>query len=596
MTTNERPRVLCVDDDPKILAALQRTLCGSCSVTTAVGAAAAMETVLSQAPFGVVVSDLQMPDMDGIALLRWVSDHSPDTAGILLTGNADLSAAIAAVNAGVVFRFLTKPCPPKLLRDAITGASTSHETRLAQRLLLSQAVDHDALTGLPDRRRFCTEIERLREREPDAALPLIVIAVNDLERIRGTLGHSAADGLLVASVRRLQSAIRDPQYRLRDVVLFRMDDRIVLICSASFGVAPAALAAQLLRAMEDDVTVAGQRVRITGRAGLSQIDASSAPQHDEPAPLVALRNAEAACRDAVSLESPKVAQFSVTAHAQEQRYLKILQLVCREEFLARLKCVYQPLWDLEANCLWGLEALLRCHDPELGVVSPGEFIPIAEEHPEAAQRIGAWVLESACRQRAAWRHWLSDEVRVSVNVSATQLRAGDLHERVVECLDKTRLPASLLTIEITESAAIGDFARAHEQLHRLSSIGVHVAIDDFGVGYSSLSYLAALPATGLKIDRSFIEGIKDRGRRAELVRGICSLGHAMGMVVVVEGVESLEVAKWLPSLGCDVVQGFAFAKPMTHSAFREWYLFKCPAIARILDHGDLPAATVLEWA
>jgi diguanylate cyclase (GGDEF)-like protein len=569
--STERPRVLCVDDEPKMLAALQRTLHRSCSVTIARGAAEAIQVMRSEAPFNVVVSDLQMPGIDGIEFLRWVARHSPDTKGILLTGNADLSAAIAAVNVGVVFRFLTKPCTPALLIETIRDAFASCEARQAERLMLRQAVDHDALTGLPDRRRFCEEIERVRAQVPNATLPLIVIAINDLERIRGTLGHIAADNVLVATASRLQAAVRDSQYQFPEPMLFRIDDRFVLVCNASLSAPSSTVALQILRAIESDICVAGQRVRITGRAGVSQIEPASFSPEEEPPALVALRNAEAACRDAGSTESARVVQFSASAHAVAQRHLQISQSVCRPEFVEQLSCVYQPLWGLDTNRLWGIEALVRCFDAELGAVSPAEFIPIAEQYPEAAERIGTWVLETACRQRAAWRDWLPDEVRISVNVSATQLRNGNLHECVAQCLRHSGLPASLLTVEITESAAISDLARSQTQLHQLSLSGVNVAIDDFGVGYSSLSYLAALPATELKIDRSFVDGIMDRGRRAELVRGICSLGHSIGMTVVVEGVESLAVAQWLPRLGCDVVQGFAFSRPLTPTHFREWY-------------------------
>jgi len=597
MTTTSQPRVLCVDDEPNVLAALQRTLRRSCSVTTVVGAAAAIEAIQSQPAFCVVISDLRMPGMDGIEFLRWVSENCPDTAGVLLTGDADLSAAIAAVNSGFVFRFLTKPCPPQRLMEAITEASSNCEARRAQRLLLSQAVDQDALTGLPDRRRFCADVEQLTARSPHLALPLIVIAIDGLEHVRGTLGHLAADGLLLGAARRLQTAMRDPQYLVREPVLFRIDDRFVLIWNGSLGPAPMAVAAQLLRAMEEVISVGGQALRITGRAGVSEIETTPTPtDRDEPAALVALRNAEAACSEAGSTDGSRVAQFSATAHARAQRHLTITQLVCHPGFVDRLSLVYQPLWGLRGNRLSGLEALVRCHDPQLGAVSPAEFIPIAEEHPDAAERIGAWVLENACRQRLAWRNWLSDEVRVSVNVSATQLRAGDLHERIARCLERLGMPASFLTIEITESAAIADFARSHEQLHRIASSGVHISIDDFGVGYSSLSYLATLPATGVKIDRSFIDGIDVRGRRAELVRGICSLGHAMGMTVVVEGVESLSLARWLPTVGCDVVQGYAVAKPQSPAALLEWHRVDAPRIAATLAEHEAPPAAALASA
>jgi EAL domain-containing protein (putative c-di-GMP-specific phosphodiesterase class I) len=262
--------------------------------------------------------------------------------------------------------------------------------------------------------------------------------------------------------------------------------------------------------------------------------------------------------------------------------MRLSQLVRHPQFIERLSCVYQPLWALRENRLWGLEALARYHDAEFGAISPGEFMPVAEEYPDAADRIGDWMLSAACRQRAAWRNLLPDEVRVSVNVSATQLRAGNLPARVARCLASASLPPSLLTVELTESAAIADFTHSHAQLRQISQSGIHVAIDDFGVGYSSLSYLAALPANGLKVDRSFISSVESSVQRIELLRGICSLGRAMTMTVVVEGVESLAMASWLPEVGCDVVQGFAISRPLAPARFADWYRAERPILAETL--------------
>lgn len=565
-----------------MLAGLRRTLHRTYDVKIALGAQAAIEEINTGGPFTVIVSDLNMPQMDGIEFLRWVSEHAPDTAGILLTGNTNLSAAIAAVNAGYIFRFLSKPCPLPQLLEAIAAGCNRSAAKRAERILLSQAVDQDAVTGLPDRRRFAADVARLREREPGMALTLIVIAIDDLELVRRTLGHAAADSAIVASARRLQAAMREPRLQLRHAVLFRIDDRLALLWCEHANSPADLVATHLLEVLRTDIVLAGQNVRLSGYVGIAILDAVPVGSSAASGPLLMLRNAEAACLEASAASGSRIAYFSASADAREQRRLRLLQGLRSPQFVANLSCVFQPQWALQGNRLSGLEALVRWQDPELGSVSPAEFVLLAEEDVDVADRLADWMIMSACQQRCAWRTLISDEVRVAVNFSATQLRAGHLHERIRNALADTGLPPGLFEVEITESAAIADFASATAQLLELRRQGVGVAIDDFGVGYSSLSYLAELPATCLKVDRAFVQGIEDHHRRLDLLRGICSLGHAMHMSVIVEGVESLDIAVWLRAIGCDAVQGFAISRPLSSAAFPDWYERESPAISAAL--------------
>jgi predicted signal transduction protein with EAL and GGDEF domain len=569
-----------------VLAALRRTLRRTCEVTTALGAVMAIEAINSQAPFPVVVSDFNMPGMDGIEFLRWVAEHTPDTASILLTGNAKLDVAIAAVNAGYIFKFLTKPCPPEELLAAIAAARNRHEAKRADRILHSQAVDHDVLTGLPDRRGFSSAAAQLLEREPGMPVSLIVIAIDDFDLVRRTLGHSATDHLIVAASRRLQTAIRDPRHQLEHALLFRIDDRLAVLWYEHTTARVDLVATHLIKSLELDVPLAGQKIRLAAHAGVTGFGGTPVEAQSTVDPLTALRNAEAACLEASAAKGSRIGHFSASMHAREQRRLDLSQRLRRADFEQHLRCAFQPQWALQTNRLIGIEALARWQDPELGAVSPAEFVPLAEEDPEIADRLARWILDCASRQRLAWRALLPEDVRIAVNISATQLRADNLHERILESLSSTGLPANLLEVEITESVAIAEFTRSTAQLLELRRLGIGVAIDDFGVGYSSLSYLAELPATCLKIDRAFITGIERRTRGLDLLRGICSLGRAMQMSVIVEGVESLGVAKWLRAVGCDAVQGYAIARPTFASAFEEWYQRERASISTALAEGD----------
>jgi predicted signal transduction protein with EAL and GGDEF domain len=566
-----KPRVLCVDDDLRVLAGLARILCADFDVSTVDNAAEAIALSETSAPFEVVITDLKMPNMDGIDLLRWFGVNSPDTAGILYSGRADLTTIADALNAGHIYRFLNKPCLPAELLAAVRAGHEKFSTETTTRLLLRQATDEDTLTGLPDRRRFAKDVARLIESEPGSSLALVVVSIDDIELVRRTLGFAAADGLIVHAARRLQSFMRDPKFLMRQPVLFRIDDRLALLWCENSQAHAQEVSAYLIKGMAVDVVVAEHKLSLSSHAGIATIDMGSANSESAKDPLTALRNAEAACLDAINSSDSRIGLFSVTAHSRERRRLELLRRLRNPEFLENVALSFQPQWHLHGNRLISLEALVRWQDPELGTIAPNEFVPLAEEHAETATQLGDWVLETACRQRLVWRPLIPDVVRMGVNISATQMRTGDLHERVLDCLQRTGLPPELLEVEITESAAIADFTKSDAQLQALRRHGVNVAIDDFGVGFSSLSYLAQLPANTLKVDRSFIAGLNGDARNLDLLRGICSLGHAMHMTVVAEGVESLATIPVLESTGCDVVQGYAIGRPMTASRFAQWY-------------------------
>jgi EAL domain-containing protein (putative c-di-GMP-specific phosphodiesterase class I) len=273
---------------------------------------------------------------------------------------------------------------------------------------------------------------------------------------------------------------------------------------------------------------------------------------------------------------------SLVEKREARRRLMLLRLN-ESRFFENVSCAYQVKWDIKRNGFAGIEALARWIDPDLGPVSPGEFLPLVESEAGLAERFGEWVLLTACRQRLDWCGLIPADARVAVNLSATELNSGNVAEKVRRCLATVGLPAGLLEVEFAESAAIADLAISVEQFHALRSEGVEIAIDDFGVGFSSLSHLAELPANSLKIDPSFIRSIEAGARRADLLRAICDLGHAMRMRVVVEGVESMRTVSWLRTIGCDIVQGFAIGRPLDSAAFLQWYRAGRLSIAATLD-------------
>ena len=231
----------------------------------------------------------------------------------------------------------------------------------------------------------------------------------------------------------------------------------------------------------------------------------------------------------------------------------------REEFVVH----YQPIVNLQSGGLWGLEALVRWDHPERGLVSPKEFVPIAEETGLIVP-LGRWVLEEACRSAREWQgaHPHAPPLIISVNLSAKQLGSPDLARMVEAAIRESGLEHYCLSLDVTETAYIKVLEGYAAALDRLKAMGVRVSIDDFGTGYSSLSYLKRLPADDLKIDRSFVKGLGEDIEDTAIVRMIIDLAHTVGMEVVAEGVESAEQARLLREMGCDLAQGFHFSRPL----------------------------------
>jgi EAL domain-containing protein (putative c-di-GMP-specific phosphodiesterase class I) len=235
-----------------------------------------------------------------------------------------------------------------------------------------------------------------------------------------------------------------------------------------------------------------------------------------------------------------------------------------------LELHYQPKFDLASGRLVGAEALMRWNHPERGLVPPVQFIPLAEDTGLIVP-MGAWALRAACLAAADWNSRSSDPLKIAVNLSARQFPGGELVNTVREALSAAQCQPQWLELEITESLLLDGRDEVRSVLEELSQLGITIAIDDFGTGYSALSYLTRFPVQILKIDRAFIKELPShQGNAEQLVKAIVSLGQSLNMALVAEGVETKEQADYLSGLGCEVVQGFLFGKPVSQLAFEQW--------------------------
>ncbi len=431
------------------------------------------------------------------------------------------------------------------------------ERRAMEDRLVHQAF-HDPLTKLANRLLFRNRVEHGITRLSRAAtfIGVLFCDLDDFKRINDTLGHAAGDELLVAVAQRLQSCIgrQDTAARLGG------DEFAILVEDATDTEEILKVAAATLRAFNQPFTLADREVVVSASIGIAITGDT------ENGAEVLLRNADVAMYAAKHSGKDRYTVFEGSMH-QELMYRLQLEsdlrkAVANEEITLR----YQPIVHLGSTALRGFEALARWEHPTLGTISPVVFIPLAEELGLIPE-IGRQVLRRSCNQLKAWQDATGlQDLIISVNISVLQLEDDSMHNVVAMELERSGLEASKLVLEITESAMAQDPSLTSARLALVNNLGVKLAIDDFGTGYSSLSYLRDLPVDILKIDRSFVNQMSDRGGAGEkLVRAIVAMAQSLGLQIVAEGVETSEQQRTLTELGCGFAQGNLFALPLLPS-------------------------------
>src|SRR5260221_2110551 len=406
---------------------------------------------------------------------------------------------------------------------------------------ITQIAFNDVLTGLPNRTMFQQQLDHhFRATGSGSLFALHCLDLDQFKVINDTLGHPAGDTLLVEAGRRVQDAARG-----HFVARLGGDEFVVLQTVGDDRDAIDRLARAVLAAITQPIVISGNEF-----APSTSIGIAIAPQDGENSGAL-LRSADLALYRAKEAGRGTYAFFeeSLNERAQQRRQLEAdLRLALeRSEF----ELVYQPLFDLEHNRICSFEALLRWRHPKRGVISPAEFVPIAEDTGLIVP-IGAWVLREACGRAADW----PDHVRVAVNVSAVQFHRGALNESILRALADSGLAPNRLEVEITESIFLEGGEATLRLLHALRSLGVRIALDDFGTGYSSLSYLQSFPFDKLKIDRSFIQNLLTRDGAIAIAHAITDLATSLGMETTAEGVEETAQLMELRAHGCSSVQGY----------------------------------------
>jgi diguanylate cyclase (GGDEF)-like protein/PAS domain S-box-containing protein len=416
---------------------------------------------------------------------------------------------------------------------------------------------HDALTGLPNRNLFTDHlqmaVERARRHE-EFVFAVLFLDLDRFKNVNDSLGHTVGDGLLIALSRRLQHCLRPT-----DVVARLGGDEFAILLN-DIGAQPSeavALAERVQQELMQPFNLGGHEVFTTASIGI----ALSTTGYETPEAV--LRDADTVMYRAKAQGKARHAVFDQNMHARVVALLRLENDLRRAVERDELRLHYQPIVSLESGRISGFEALVRWQHPELGLIQPKDFIPVAEETGVIVE-LGQWVLGEAARQMRVWQSISPEhsELKLSVNLSSRHFVQPDLYERIVEVLNETGLAPPTLQLEITESVLMENAQTIVPLLERLRELGVELAIDDFGTGYSSLSYLSRLkPIHTLKIDRSFISMGGDDHENAEIVRTIIMLARNMGKDVVAEGIETVEQLARLQTLNCTYGQGYLFSRP-----------------------------------
>lgn len=412
---------------------------------------------------------------------------------------------------------------------------------------------YDALTSLPNRVLFYDRLKQAlaQARRNDWITAVMFLDLDRFKNVNDTLGHSAGDELLKQVSGRVTACVRSG-----DTVGRLGGDEFAIVLSNLTGPSDASLVAQkIMSALGEPFQLDGSEVFVTASTGITLFPTDSEDQD------TLIRNADTAMYRAKELGRNGFQFYTseMNSRALEKLSLEsnLRRALERREFLL----YYQPKASLATGEITGLEALLRWRHPDLGLVSPADFMPMLEE-TGLIVATGEWVIRSACAQIRAWRQAGARPVPVAVNLSARQFQAKDLGQSIARILDEEEIAHGLLELEITESSLVGNTEEAANTLGFLNSLGIRVAIDDFGTGYSSLSYLKRFPLDSLKIDGSFVRDITTDSDDAAITRAIITMAHSLDLEVVAEGVETEQQLNFLNANGCDEIQGYYFSAPM----------------------------------
>lgn len=565
-----RTKILIIDDDDQIRDLLRDLLADQYRCVMASSAEEAMQVLKTQ-KFDLVLSDINMGGISGLELAPYVLAENPQTVVVMISGQQTIETAIEAMRAGA-FDYITKPFSIPHVEAAVRRALVHHGLLEAKRkyennleeLVTERTAEverlafFDQLTNLPNRTLFSdrlTQAIKHAETTP-AMLATVLLRIDGFQKIGETLGHACADRLLQEVARRLDQALAEGT----TIARFESDEFALMLTEAGGPESVAETLRGVTGAIKPPFRIDAHELYLTASVGISifPVDGCDA---------VALQNNAGIALNRAQSSGGNSSQFY-----RADMNAQAIKRLTREAELRRaldhdeLRLYYQPQLELTTHRIVGAEALIRWQHPQLGLLMPAEFIPMAEDS-ELILRIGEWVLRNACHQIASWGEQGLPDLHIGLNVSPRHFQEKDFQSTASRFITDAGIDPQKITLEITESSIMGNAREVVARLAELKNMGLRIAIDDFGMGYSSLSYLKRLPIDMLKIDRTFVSDSTIDSDAASLVHTIITLAHNLRMKVMAEGVETDDQLQLLRLLKCDEAQGFLFDRALAPEAF-----------------------------
>lgn len=425
---------------------------------------------------------------------------------------------------------------------------------------------YDSLTGLPNRQQFVRDLRRAiaNAKRKDTSIAILLIDLDRFKRINDTLGHSVGDMLLKSVAQTLENCVRASDYvarldtqQLPNVQLARLggDEFVILLTDINAEEEASVVATRIGDALAVPCSFEGHQVVVTPSIGIALFSRDGDNVED------LLMNADAAMYRAKADGRNKYRFYSQTMRLRSLERLELEADLRKAIDDGAFRLHYQPKVEIATWSVVGVEALLRWLHPERGWISPGQFIPLAEETGLIVQ-LGEWVIHKACSQLKQWQNNGLDDISIAVNVSSQQFCHGNFLDAVLRIVWEAAIRPQSLELEITESLLMSDVQKTIATLQSFRKAGLRISVDDFGTGYSSLAYLTQFPLNSLKIDRSFVQGLQENQDDAAICAAILAMARELGLKVVAEGVEYEEQLEFLRQQGCDEIQGFLYSKPL----------------------------------
>ncbi|MEM7435209.1 MAG: EAL domain-containing protein [Myxococcota bacterium] len=505
----------------------------------------------------VILADLNLPDSRGTQTVSSLQTSYPDIPLVIVSAWEDEAISLRSVKAGA---------QDYLVKGHIDGANLHRVIRYAverkrTELELVRLAQFDQLTSLPNRTLLRERVDHAlaRATRSGAGVATLVLDMDRFKEINDMLGHEVGDKLLIEAAKRIRAAVRDQD----TVARLGGDEFAVILEGVSEAKEVLPVVERIMASLEAVKTIEGNEVTSSTSIGIAMY-----PDNGNDLSEL-LRAADLAMYQAKSSGRGRY-QFFANAMQEEAQSRRALEYALRRALdKDEFRLVYQPQICLRTGRVVGVEALLRWMSPTRGLLTPYHFISALEEFG-LIDEVGEWVLTTACEQLRVWHEMDLEPMRVAVNVSARQFEDPMFVDKVRGALRETNLPPEFLELELTESSLMSDAAVTGGLLREIRDVGVRIAIDDFGTGYSSLTYLHEFPLNVLKIDKNFVQNVESNERGGPISKMIIGLGQNLGLEVIAEGVETENQREYMRQHGCDIAQGYLYARPEPVDVLTSW--------------------------